>query len=122
MGNVWADVKPDYSQYLAEKKDCLICGGKDFRLWAKSSWHLYAIRLEEETDYTSNSLKRSYPHGLGVEVFSFDVLEKAYKSAQKDYEKEHVTPYIYRNPPLFKIIQVEAPKKLCAPDRLLNGI
>ncbi len=67
-------------------------------------------------DYTSNSLVRTYPHGLDVEVFNFNVLEKAYKNAKKAYEREHVTPYIHRNPQVFKINQVKAPKELYAPD------
>jgi len=68
-------------------------------------------------DYTSqSSLVRTYPHGLDVDVFNFNVLEKAYKNAKKDYEREHVIPYIYRNPQIFKINQVKAPEKLYAPD------
>ncbi|AEV70520.1 spore coat polysaccharide biosynthesis protein F, CMP-KDO synthetase [Acetivibrio clariflavus DSM 19732] len=38
---------------------------------------------------------RTYPRGLDVEVFSFDILEKAFYSAKKPYQREHVTPYIY---------------------------
>lgn len=52
-------------------------------------------------DYVSNagpeSSHRTYPRGLDTEVFSFDQLEKAFNSATKPYEKEHVTPYIYEN-------------------------
>lgn len=32
--------------------------------------------------------------GMDVEVFTFRMLEKAYKEATEDYDKEHVTPYI----------------------------
>lgn len=72
--------------------------------------------IEAKADYTSNTGKRTYPHGLDVEVFNFNILKETYKSAQKDYEKEHVTPYIYRNPNMFKVVHVEAPKELHAPD------
>lgn len=72
--------------------------------------------LKINVDYTSNSLMRTYPHGLDVEVFNFDSLDKAYKNATKDYEKEHVTPYINRNPQKFKINIVKAPKELYFPD------
>ena len=41
--------------------------------------------------------KRTYPRGLDVEVFTFAVLEYAYKNASKNYQIEHVTPYIYEN-------------------------
>ncbi|HEC93565.1 MAG TPA: acylneuraminate cytidylyltransferase, partial [Candidatus Atribacteria bacterium] len=36
--------------------------------------------------------------------------------ANKDYEKEHVTPYIYRNPQIFRINEIKAPRELHAPD------
>lgn len=72
--------------------------------------------INKIVDYTTNSLVRTYPHGLDIEVFNFNVLEKAYKNATKDYEREHVTPYIYRNPHIFKINKIEAPQELYAPD------
>ena len=72
--------------------------------------------INKMADYTTNSLIRKYPHGLDVEVFNFNALEKAYKNATKDYEKEHVTPYINRNPQKFKINIVKASKELYAPD------
>jgi spore coat polysaccharide biosynthesis protein SpsF len=54
-------------------------------------------------DYMSNSLVRTFPRGLDVEIFSFALLEKAYREASKQYELEHVTPYIYQHPELFKL-------------------
>jgi len=54
--------------------------------------------INKMADYTTNSLVRTYPHGLDMEVFNFNVLEESYKNAKEDYEKEHVTPYINRNP------------------------
>lgn len=72
--------------------------------------------INKMADYTTNSLVRTYPHGLDVEVFNFNALEKAYKNATKDYEKEHVTPYINRNPQIFKINEMKAPKELYVPD------
>ncbi|GAG69059.1 unnamed protein product [marine sediment metagenome] len=72
--------------------------------------------LKSNADYTSNSLIRTYPHGLDVEVFNFGALEKVYKNAKEDYEKEHVTPYINRNPQIFNINTINAPKELYAPD------
>jgi len=72
--------------------------------------------IKTKAAYTSNTLIRTYPLGLDVEVFNFEVLEETYKNAKKDHEKEHVTPYIYKNRKIFKIIQVQASEKLCAPD------
>lgn len=72
--------------------------------------------IKAKADYTSNCLIRSYPHGLDVEVFNFNVLEETYKNAKNNYEKEHVTPYIENNPKKFKTLNVKLPQKLCAPD------
>jgi spore coat polysaccharide biosynthesis protein SpsF len=54
-------------------------------------------------DYVSNILEPSYPIGLHAEVFSMDVLKKANDNATDPIEREHVTPYIYRNPNLFRL-------------------
>lgn len=40
---------------------------------------------------------RTYPRGLDVEVFSFDILKKAFQEAIEMYQREHVTPFIYEN-------------------------
>ena len=62
--------------------------------------------LDNNCDYCSNSLTRTYPRGLDTEVFSFKALEKAWNKAKKDYEREHVTPYIIENPDKFKLFNV----------------
>ncbi|WP_434511446.1 cytidylyltransferase domain-containing protein [Desulfitobacterium sp. AusDCA] len=49
------------------------------------------------TNASSDLSKRTYPRGLDTEVFSFAVLEKAFRHADKQYQREHVTPYIYEN-------------------------
>jgi spore coat polysaccharide biosynthesis protein SpsF len=54
-----------------------------------------------KVDYLSNTLERTYPRGLDVEIFSRASLERAYKEALEPYEREHVTPYLYRHPELF---------------------
>lgn len=53
----------------------------------------------QKCDYISNVVpgERTFPRGLDVEVFSFSALEKAYNEAVEDIDKEHVTPYIWRN-------------------------
>lgn len=40
---------------------------------------------------------RTYPRGLDIEVFSFDILEKSYKYGHMQHHIEHVTQYIYEN-------------------------
>jgi len=54
---------------------------------------------------------RTFPIGTDVEVFSFNALEKAWKSAQLPSEREHVTPYI-RNKGNFKTVNVENDKNI----------
>jgi len=58
-------------------------------------------------DYVSNFLKRSYPRGLDIEVFSFEVLKRTWQEADKPYHREHVTPYIYEHPEIFRLANVE---------------
>ena len=50
--------------------------------------------LNNKADYASNREPPTYPDGLDVEVISIKALEKAYKKAKEDFEREHVTPYI----------------------------
>ena len=45
-------------------------------------------------DYVSNSRPRSYPKGLDTEIFSFKALEIANQLAVRDFDREHVTPFI----------------------------
>lgn len=61
----------------------------------------------ERLDYLSNAIVPSYPEGLDVEVFTFDALNRAYCEAKLPSEREHVTPYIWKNNTLFKILSVQ---------------
>ena len=63
-------------------------------------------------DYVSNFFNRSYPIGTEIEIFSFKTLEKCWMNAKKSSEKEHVTPFIYNNPELFKIGHIEYKKNI----------
>jgi len=72
--------------------------------------------INTKADYTSNALKRTFPRGFDVEVINFNALRKAFKLAKRNYEREHVTPYIYKNPDTFKISHLSAPKEFFAPD------
>lgn len=72
------------------------------------------LNKEKEIDYASNTLVRSYPRGLDVEVFSFKALEAAYIKAKLESEREHVTPYIYHNDKKFNIVNVKLDKNLAS--------
>lgn len=51
----------------------------------------------QDLDYLCNTLPPTFPDGQDVEVFSFSALERAHKEAEKKYQREHVTPYIWEN-------------------------
>lgn len=54
-------------------------------------------------DYCSNTINRTMPRGMDIEIFTFEALEKAYKMASKAEDREHVTRYIYVNRELFTL-------------------
>jgi spore coat polysaccharide biosynthesis protein SpsF len=76
--------------------------------------------LNTDADYTCSGAEYGFPRGLDTEVFNFETLEKTHREARQDYEREHVTPYIYHHPELFKIQSVEATGKLRRPDLRLT--
>jgi spore coat polysaccharide biosynthesis protein SpsF len=59
----------------------------------------------DEYDYVSNTQVRSFPRGMDAEVFSMGALESAYHEGRLEYEREHVTPFLYRHPERFKVGQ-----------------
>jgi len=60
---------------------------------------------KRSVDYLSNVLENTFPIGMHVEMFTFQSLERAFREAKKDSEREHVTPYIY-NSKRFKLHNV----------------
>lgn len=62
--------------------------------------------LDGGVDYAGNTMKATYPRGLDVEVLSFWALEKAWQEASSDYQRVHVTPYIYQHPENFRLLSV----------------
>lgn len=53
--------------------------------------------IKNDLDYCSNTLNPTFPDGMDVEIMKFSALEKAWKEAQFLSEREHVTPYIWKN-------------------------
>jgi glutamate-1-semialdehyde 2,1-aminomutase len=64
-------------------------------------------------DYLSNSSPPSYPDGLDIEVFTFVALERAALEAEKNSEREHVTPYL-REPGKFRQASISNGEDLSA--------
>ena len=54
--------------------------------------------------YASNTINRTFPRGLDVEIFdSGSFIEYSSSNKLSDFEKEHVTPIFYNNSELFSI-------------------
>jgi spore coat polysaccharide biosynthesis protein SpsF len=65
---------------------------------------------QPQVDYASNtSLKRTFPRGLDTEVICSSALERAWRKDHNPAWREHVTPYIYRHPNMFRLHNVENP-------------
>ncbi|PTU32373.1 cytidylyltransferase domain-containing protein [Stenotrophobium rhamnosiphilum] len=62
-----------------------------------------SMHLSNGNDYTSNTLNQSFPDGLDVEVVRYSALVEAGANAKMVSEREHVTPFIYKNPQIFKL-------------------
>jgi len=66
--------------------------------------------IENKFDYVSNTHPRTFPYGTETEVFSFNALKTAWIETTDDFDREHVTPYFYKNPDKFKIGNVTQEK------------
>ena len=58
---------------------------------------------DPDLDYVSNTLVRTYPRGLDVEVFTRDVLERVHREASVPDDREHVTLFVWRQPERFRL-------------------
>jgi spore coat polysaccharide biosynthesis protein SpsF (cytidylyltransferase family) len=77
--------KPDYVVRITADCPCLDSGV------TKDTVRFF---LEKKADYVTSASREVFYHGTDTEVFTFAALEEAAKYADKDYEREHVTPYI----------------------------
>ena len=70
------------------------------------------VHLASRADYTSNTIIRTHPDGLDVEVISAEALRSAATAATDPAEREHVTPYVYRRPGRFRLAAVRHRERL----------
>ncbi len=61
-----------------------------------------SLFINSKSDYVGNEHPKTFPLGFAVDVFSFNSLEKSWTEAKLPSEREHVTPYMYKNKNLFK--------------------
>lgn len=57
-------------------------------------------------DFVCNNCPPSYPEGLDIEVFTKEALDIEEELSTSDFEREHVTQYIYHHPDDFKIFNL----------------
>jgi spore coat polysaccharide biosynthesis protein SpsF len=69
---------------------------------------------QRKVDYLSSRIsKRTWPHGMEMEIFTFEALQQAWENAKEPFEREHVTPYIYQsNPDKFKLYEFSYKKDI----------
>jgi len=78
---------------------------------------LVGNHLAQGDDYTS-LITGNLIRGFDAEIMSVAALRYAAKQANKDYECEHVTPYIYQHPELFKCGHFKALANISSAARL----
>ena len=103
-----------------------------FQLISKDSTHENIVRLtadcpfvspelldamidnyeNSDYDYYSNTLNRTFPRGLDVEIFCAKALNKLSEFELTQSEIEHVTMGIYSRPDLFKLGNFSQPENL----------
>jgi len=74
------------------------------------------IFIESQYDYLSNFIEQSYPPGIDVQIFTFEVLEEMERLAKDPEYREHVTLYILKHPQQYRMHNIVAPPELTYPD------
>lgn len=72
--------------------------------------------LENPCDLVSNGLVRTYPIGMDSNIVAMGALERAAREAVDPLDREHVLRFIFRQPQVFNMRNVEAPSDLHWPD------
>ena len=57
------------------------------------------IHSKSKRTYVSNCFPRTFARGFDFEVFSDELLEEAFLKGQDAEDREHVTPYLWKNKP-----------------------
>jgi spore coat polysaccharide biosynthesis protein SpsF len=76
---------------------------------------LVRIYAANEFDHVSNTILRSYPDGLDVQVSALPILEQCYALCENDEDREHLFYTIRKHQEQIKTFQVLAPPELCWP-------
>ena len=52
---------------------------------------------KKKINFLTNNKPRRVPHGFDCEIFNINLLKKTYLNAKSSFDKEHVTPWMYKN-------------------------
>tara|TARA_B100000315_G_scaffold150142_1_gene138832 strand:+ start:5432 stop:6187 length:756 start_codon:yes stop_codon:yes gene_type:complete len=74
------------------------------------------IFLKSDCDYLSNFIEQSYPPGIDVQIYSFNILEEIDNKAKDMEYREHVTLYFLKHPEKYKLLNIAAPPENYYPD------
>jgi spore coat polysaccharide biosynthesis protein SpsF len=81
------------------------------------SWELARMALREYlqrgADYCGFD---GPPLGTGVEIVRAAALERSIRETGSRYDREHVTPFVYRHPHAFTVFRLPAPPAYCLPN------
>ena len=69
-----------------------------------------------DCDYISNTLEKTFPMGLRVQVFPTKLLRDIYNTVDDSAVNEHVSLYFYENPNIYNIVNLKAPKNINRPE------
>jgi spore coat polysaccharide biosynthesis protein SpsF (cytidylyltransferase family) len=62
-----------------------------------------ALLHERKADFATNNMPPSWPHGVDCEAFPAPVLARAAAEARAPYDREHVGPWMRREPGLLRV-------------------
>jgi len=82
-----------------------ICGDSPF-IAPRLIDEMIDVHQNRKAEVTTNAQKRTFPAGMTFEVISMDALQRLDTLASDPYDREHMTPLIYKNPNAFRIHNV----------------
>ncbi len=71
------------------------------------SGDVLSVFCNSDVAYARTAFTSGYPHGFDTEVLSYDALSEARHEAQIPDEREHVTPFIWRRPNRFPMVELD---------------
>jgi spore coat polysaccharide biosynthesis protein SpsF len=81
------------------------------------SFDLAKLLIERRAEvYADYAGYLGMPSGMGVELVASEALLRAEVEAREAAEREHVCPYLYNHPELFRIDRPDAPREYLAPE------